>query len=138
MLHSVIYLESDDDGTIHQDAEDIVQRIAIALMKNAAELLAKGDIEPAAEMTCAIITVIENRMERVYDEGFSFQCIVKDTFELLTRISQLALPKNIAEKVATICIKAFESRDEDNRYNDDEWQKVISALRRLQLFSLHS
>src|SRR5687768_1678418 len=32
MLHSVIDLESDDNGIIHQHAEDAVQRIATALM----------------------------------------------------------------------------------------------------------
>ncbi|MEP7374570.1 MAG: hypothetical protein ABI675_14345 [Chitinophagaceae bacterium] len=129
MLHSVIDAEADGDDIISADAEMAVEKITAALMENAAELIQKGETIQAAMIGSVIITVIESRMERVYDEGWTFQCIVKDAFELLKRISEQSYSADIAGKLIATCFQVFESRDEDIKYYDDEWQEVMNALK---------
>jgi|GEM_PF-4071140 len=128
LLNSVIDAEAGDDDIINPEGEMAVEQITSAMIENAAELIQKNELIQAALIGCVIISVIESRMGKVYDEGWTFQGIIKDGFELLHRISRQTITNDMREELVAECTVAFNSRDDDNRYYDNEWKEVINAL----------
>ena len=130
LLEEGIELET-EGGVIPEYGEDVIQELCQALVKRARRIAAK-DLAGAVALLAMIVTAIDAHMQKVYDEGWTFQCIVTDAFEVLKELVTKAERITSAAKTKMICLaeQALAANPGDNLYME-EWENLIDQWKRL-------
>lgn len=131
LLQAYISEEKNGDSTISEDGENAVQKVTIAFHEKAGELIKTGSFLEAAEIAFAILLVVEPELCNVYDEGWTYQMLVSDAFQLLEQIGGLPLNPKIFETLSQRANQIYESRQEQDRYCDHQWEQLISHFKKV-------
>jgi hypothetical protein len=130
LLQAKISEEKNGESIISEDGEDAVQKITIAFHEKAGELIKTGAFLEAAEIAFVIVIVVEPELCNVYDEGWTYQMIVADAFQLLEKIGGSPLNPDISETLSQKTTQIYNSRPEQGRYCDSLWEKSISLFKK--------
>ena len=130
LLKSFIQIQKDGRGYISEPSENEVRRITDALIERGRTLMSANECVGAAEIGFAILLIIEAEMSNVYDEGITCQAIIEETFQYLSDVIE---SKNLESEAKALIFEKgighYESRMENDRFYDDEWQELIDKLK---------
>lgn len=124
-LQAYITEEKKGDDYINEDGEDAVAKIAESFLEKGRELINKDNYLTAAEIAFAIILAIEPELCMVDDEGWTYQYIIIQSFELLNEIGKKPLSSDVFDLLLQKATKHFNSIREDDRYVDDKWKELM-------------
>ncbi len=130
LLKAYISEEKNGDSTISEEGENAIQRVTMALNEKAGELIKARSFLEAAEIAFAILFVIEPELCNVYDEGWTYQMVVSDAFQLLEQIGGFPMNSTIFETLRQRAIQIYESRQKQDCYCDHQWEPLISKLKK--------
>ncbi|SHM74460.1 hypothetical protein SAMN05216311_103128 [Chitinophaga sp. CF418] len=128
-LQAFIAEEKNGEDIITEDGENAVEKITMAFLERGKELINIGNCIIAAEIAFAIILAIEPELCLVYDEGWTYQMIIIDTFGFLNQIGNQQLSDNVFDSLSKTASQHFNSIPEEDRYYDDKWEEIISTFR---------
>ncbi|MBB5438509.1 hypothetical protein HDC92_002185 [Pedobacter sp. AK017] len=123
LLQGFIQNEKNGGHTITEDSEDEVEKITAALLLRAASCSADGKIDEAMDIAFAILKVIEPAMENVYDEGYTFQCIMEEAFDFITKMIDEQSSVKKQQHLRNRLLKQHEERTDAERYCDHMWDE---------------
>src|ERR1700730_13968747 len=130
LLESFIEEEKNGEHIVSEAGEDAVQELTSVLLEKGSELLKQKRYLEAASTGFAILVVLEPELCNVYDEGCTYQCIMKDAFNFLETLATQKYSLETATTLLCIAIQFFEARREDDRYYDREWKTLIFAIQK--------
>jgi hypothetical protein len=128
LLQGFIQNEKNGEHTITEDSEDEVEKITEALLSRAAGCSADGKIDEAVDIAFAILKVIEPAMENVYDEGFTFQCILEEAFDFITTMIDEQSSVKQQQHLRDRLLQQHEARTDAERYCDHMWDEALKSL----------
>jgi hypothetical protein len=128
LLSTLIEQEKIDDYLITEDSETLIQQLTDTLYEQAEILFNGKSIVASVEIIFTILVIIEHEMQYVYDEGFTFQCIMDDGFKLLNKIAAENYDQNTATALTSVAKEYNKLRSEDMRNYDDEWADISDAF----------
>jgi hypothetical protein len=134
-LKAFIAEEKNGEDIISEDGENAVEKITMAFLERGKDLINTGNCNIAAEIAFAIILAIEPELCLVYDEGWTYQMIIIDTFGFLNQIGNQQLSDNVFDSLFKIASQHFNSIPEKDRYYDDKWEEIISTFRHRSIHS---
>ena len=130
LLQAKISEEKNGESIINEDGGNAVQKTTIAFHEKAEELLKTGSFLEAAEIAFVIVIVVEPELCNVYDEGWTYQMIVSDAFQLLEKIGGLSFNPDISEALSQKTTQLYNSRPEQDRYCDDQWEQLVPLFKK--------
>jgi hypothetical protein len=128
-LQAFIAEEKKGEDIISEDGEVAVEKITTAFLERGKELIDTGNYLLAAGIALAIILAIEPELCFVYDEGWTYQMIITETFDFLSQISKQQLSPDAFDSLRQTVAELFNSRREEDRYCDDKWKEVILTFK---------
>jgi hypothetical protein len=128
LLQSFIYEEKDGDQIITEHGEDEVASITDALIERAEILFISELYIEAASILFAIVKGIEPELCNVYDEGYTYQTILDDSFHFLRKIALREYNIEARTVIISMARQFFDSIEEEDRYYDKEWIELIRLL----------
>ncbi|RYY31476.1 MAG: hypothetical protein EOO04_01095 [Chitinophagaceae bacterium] len=131
VLKAAIEKAKGHDGKFSEDDERKLHLIVAPVLDRSVELADAGKFIEAVEPVLVILTIIENEMDHVEDEGFNFQMLVEDCFNILKKIAEYNYNTDIAHQLKKLCFEYNNQRDEALSFYDDEWAEVSDQLSRL-------
>ncbi|MBB5439657.1 hypothetical protein HDC92_003353 [Pedobacter sp. AK017] len=123
LLQGFIQNEKNGGHTITEDSEDEVEKITEALLLRASSCSTDGKIDEAMDIAFAILKVIEPAMENVYDEGYTFQCIMEEAFDFITTMIDEQNSVKKQQHLRNRLLKQHEERTDAERYCDHMWDE---------------
>ncbi len=128
LLSALIEEEKIDDYLITEESETDIQVLTDDLYAQAEKLLHKKSFVPSAEIILIILVIIEHEMQYVYDEGFTFQCIIEDGFSHLKKIAAENYDQDTATALTSVIADYKKRRSEDMRVYDEEWTDIADSF----------
>ncbi len=129
LLKAFIAEEKKGAVKISEEGELGVEIITNAFLERGKGLIDTGNYLLAAELALAIILAIESELCFVYDEGWTYQVILFECFDLLRKIGELQLSPHIFEKIILTTTELFNNRPEEDRNYDNKWMEVILTFK---------
>jgi hypothetical protein len=125
LVQGFIQNEKNGEHIITEDSEDEVERITEALLSRAATCSTDGKIDEAVDIAFAILKVIEPAMENVYDEGYTFQCIMEEAFDFITTMINKQSSVKKQQHLRDRLLQQHEARTDAERYCDHMWDEAL-------------
>lgn len=127
LMQGFIQNEKNGEDTITEDSEDEVEKVTEALLSRAANCKADGKIDEAADIAFAILKVIEPEMGCVYDEGFTFQCIMEEAFDFIATMIEEQSSVKKQQHLRGRLLQQHEARTDADRYCDHMWDEALNV-----------
>lgn len=124
LLQGFVQYEKNDNYIITEDSEIEVGKITEALLARADRCRTAGNTDEAMDIAFAILKVIEPEMECVYDEGFTFQCIMEEVFHFITEMIE-AQTSAKEQHLRNRFVQQHEARTNAERYCDYMWDDAL-------------
>lgn len=128
-LQAFIAEEKKGDDIISEEGENAVEKIAYAFLERGNELVQAGAYIEAAAIAFAIILAIEPELCKVYDEGWTYQMVIANTFDFLTQVINQHSSLDIFDSLLQLANGYYIGRQKEDRYVDDKWEEVILILK---------
>lgn len=128
-LQAFISEEKKGDDYMNEDGQEAVEKIAWSFLDKGKELINKDNYLAAAEIAFAIILAIEPELCMVYDEGWTYQYTIIQSFELLNEIGKKPLSPDVFDLLLQKATKHFNSIREEDRYVDDKWNELMLTFK---------
>jgi hypothetical protein len=125
LLQGFIQNEKNGEHIIAEDGEDEVEKVTEALLSRAASCSADGNTDEAVDIAFAILKVIEPAMENVYDEGYTFQCIMEEAFDFITTMINKQSSVKKQQHLRDRLLQQHEARTDADRYCDHMWDEAL-------------
>jgi hypothetical protein len=131
VLNSAIERLKGRNDIISQDDEHKLRLLIAPVLERSIRLAEAGKFIDGVEQVLVIFTIIENEMDHVVDEGFTFQLLIEDCFGTLKTIANFDYGMEITCQLKKLCFDYNKQRDEALSLYDDEWAEVCDALCRV-------
>lgn len=128
LVQGFIIDEKDGEDIITEDGEMEVARLTDVLMQRAGNFKEVNEFIKAAELAFAVILAVEPEIPNVYDEGWTYQCILDDAFEFMTEMVAEIENVKIIEKLHEMTLDHFDNRDPDDSHWEHQFQDLLKIL----------